>query len=765
MANTVQIKRGSNASVSAHTGPSGELIYNLDTGRLHAQDGSTAGGKPHALVSDVDMKANAATQVIAGDGLTGGGNLAASRTLALNSTSIASLAKADTAVQSVNGKSGSAVAIVKGDVGLGNVDNTSDASKPISTATQTALNAKANSAITVTAGSGLTGGGNLTANRTVALNAASIASLAKADTALQAPGGTTGQILAKSSNATNDVAWVSSEAATAVSYGPQTLTPTQQAQARKNIAADVIFDSKAALEAASVSAEVNAIYLSGYYDVGDGGGAFYKRVATEPVHAGKVPSLDGAWWELAEQKVYPEMFGAIPGPSDVSSRMLDAINYCEGRQALYMSGAEYRSDITKTLNGRLIIKGDKNTFVNGTWNISGDFPASADPVDITETSPYLNISGVNFKSIDTNKYALTIAETNDVGKFIDTMSIDGCNFWGRLGLNTKSLSTASILECRFYNTSIGWLAESCTNFSVFSSYWRNAANKAVHITKDNTNPLRSGGENIRFIGCEFDVCAVGVMLDRHFWGVFEACLFDYCITPLWLSGSIHCKLSKTYLGAATIASVVSHPDYVAPPSQGIALYATGTTVSGSTYASGLTANNCEFVCYNAGSTQPIVLADGFLPAVAGKHVDRAAISQSKFIFSANHSSDRLANFSYCQNVSLHDNQFISPDKSTSLAMVYNISDHNTYSASNNDASLVTQSGSTLPLPLEQTTTRKIKMTGDSLQIVNQNNEVVGEFLNTGGDRFRTYISGQMRTIGKGPNDSAGAGYSNIIIPN
>lgn len=35
------------------------------------------------------------------------------------------------------------LALVKADVGLGNVDNTSDANKPISTATQTALNAKA----------------------------------------------------------------------------------------------------------------------------------------------------------------------------------------------------------------------------------------------------------------------------------------------------------------------------------------------------------------------------------------------------------------------------------------------------------------------------------------------------------------------------------------------------------------------------------------------------------------------------------------------
>lgn len=35
------------------------------------------------------------------------------------------------------------VTLAKGDVGLGNVDNTSDASKPVSTATQTALNLKA----------------------------------------------------------------------------------------------------------------------------------------------------------------------------------------------------------------------------------------------------------------------------------------------------------------------------------------------------------------------------------------------------------------------------------------------------------------------------------------------------------------------------------------------------------------------------------------------------------------------------------------------
>lgn len=46
-------------------------------------------------------------------------------------------------VTSVSGKTG-VVTLAKADVGLGSVDNTSDAAKPVSTATQTALNGKAN---------------------------------------------------------------------------------------------------------------------------------------------------------------------------------------------------------------------------------------------------------------------------------------------------------------------------------------------------------------------------------------------------------------------------------------------------------------------------------------------------------------------------------------------------------------------------------------------------------------------------------------------
>ena len=55
--------------------------------------------------------------------------------------------------------------------------------------------------------------------------------------------------------------------------------------------------TKAALEAINVPAAVDALSLLGYGAIGDGGGAPYKRVPSEPAHPHKIQSADGAWWE------------------------------------------------------------------------------------------------------------------------------------------------------------------------------------------------------------------------------------------------------------------------------------------------------------------------------------------------------------------------------------------------------------------------------------------------------------------------------------
>lgn len=131
------------------------------------------------------------------------------------------------AVSSVNGKTG-VVTLAKADVGLANVDNTADASKPISTATQTALNAKANTSITLSAGTGLTGGGNLTANRTLSANIA---------TQAEAEAGTASTVLmtpqrSQQAFAAQVAARLASQAeAQAGSDGGKLMTPLATAQA------------------------------------------------------------------------------------------------------------------------------------------------------------------------------------------------------------------------------------------------------------------------------------------------------------------------------------------------------------------------------------------------------------------------------------------------------------------------------------------------------------------------------------------------------
>jgi len=190
-------------------------------------DNTSDASKPISTATQtaLNTKATTARTISAGAGLTGGGDLSADRTIAanfgatagtiaqgndsritgaeqtankgaangyagLNASTVVPTAQlgsgtADTTtflrgdntwattpaapVSSVAGKTG-AVTLVKADVGLANVDNTSDANKPVSTAQQTALDGKVNTAITVSAGTGLTGGGDLTANRTISAN-------------------------------------------------------------------------------------------------------------------------------------------------------------------------------------------------------------------------------------------------------------------------------------------------------------------------------------------------------------------------------------------------------------------------------------------------------------------------------------------------------------------------------------------------------------------------------------------------------------------
>jgi hypothetical protein len=103
-----------------------------------------------------------ARTLTAGSGLTGGGDLSANRSLALTGVPLAlfNLASASGWLKNDGADVLSYSTPTKSDVGLGNVDNTSDLNKPISTATQTALDAKVPTTRTIN-------GYDLSANRTL----------------------------------------------------------------------------------------------------------------------------------------------------------------------------------------------------------------------------------------------------------------------------------------------------------------------------------------------------------------------------------------------------------------------------------------------------------------------------------------------------------------------------------------------------------------------------------------------------------------------
>lgn len=87
-------------------------------------------------------------------------------------------------------------------------------------------------------------------------------------------------------------------------------------------------DSRATAIVTTIPGPVNYVRTAGYATAGDGGGALYKRVGSEPPHAGKFQSADGAWWELAEAVVTLQMFGAIgDGTADDTTAIQAAISY------------------------------------------------------------------------------------------------------------------------------------------------------------------------------------------------------------------------------------------------------------------------------------------------------------------------------------------------------------------------------------------------------------------------------------------------------
>jgi hypothetical protein len=261
-----------------------------------------------------------------------------------------------------------------------------------------------------------------------------------------------------------------------------------------------------------------------------------------------------------------------------------------------------------------------------------------------------------------------------------------------------------VIDCEFNCTATGARFESCSNGVHIACRWQNSAGAGVYITRSSDQTIRSpGGEGIRFSGCEFQVCTYGLIVDQHEWMVMDGCYADYCAVPIFLSGSRYTKMTACYFGASNVPvsrfSGVS--GYIAPNASGVAMYGRpGGTPSGNLTV-GVQAYACEFVCYNAGSSSPIVSIDGYINSTYPMSAEHVGFFGCLFYATQSHSAATLLYINAGQVIHVVANRFLSYNLSTTLVDAWRAPSCISYIGHSNNFSQCTQSGVALSSSYEK----------------------------------------------------------------
>lgn len=117
----------------------------------------------------------------------------------------------------------------------------------------------------------------------------------------------------------------------------------------------LIFDTRAQAQGAENTSTNMTLSVNGHSNPGDGGAAVYKRIpAPSSSEAWQFQSIDGAWWELAEETVNPRMIGAKgDGVSDDTPYIQALLNW-KGR--VYLPAGLYRTTgpLTMPASGQML---------------------------------------------------------------------------------------------------------------------------------------------------------------------------------------------------------------------------------------------------------------------------------------------------------------------------------------------------------------------------------------------------------------------------
>ncbi len=230
------------------------------------------------------------------------------------------------------------------------------------------------------------------------------------------------------------------------------------------------YDSRTALSLATVGVRRTAGRTGGYGAAGDGGAALYRRAVSEPSHAGKVRSADGAWWEVAEPVLTPAMLGAAAnGATDDAAAIQATHDAANALGVRWQLCPQHRINSTVTISAGGLQGAVGQTRVtcgitNGTPVFAFTSPGSIKVADVAITAsgfdfakylidawPAMNATGFKFgtPSVFTNRLHLQNIRSNGLAVSLDIRGfiITADNVWANacdLGFKGDTINSADL---------------------------------------------------------------------------------------------------------------------------------------------------------------------------------------------------------------------------------------------------------------------------------------------------------------------------------
>jgi hypothetical protein len=266
----------------------------------------------------------------------------------------------------------------------------------------------------------------------------------------------------------------------------------------------LLFDTRAAAAATSIPSGTNCFYTAGYSTVGDGGDALYVKISAPGTpQPWQFQSADGAWWQLTNDLVRPEHFGARANNSDddttpVKNWFSYALAGMPGK--IMLSGKTYKCGSTITLDGQgqSLLPNHDNITVYGVGPMSalnlqgspGILIDSASGIGYLKFVDMLLYSGLNTNTLVHTKAVFGLLTLDsvyfnggDTGLYLDSQVQSGSGINGTLSLHARS--------CLFINQA---------SFGIYGVPQSTNLVENIHI--DSCEFQSQGGTGLRLSGAD-----------------------------------------------------------------------------------------------------------------------------------------------------------------------------------------------------------------------------------------------------------------------